>query len=82
MPTAEEARAIFGVDLEEKGVQPLWLEISNGGQRSFAFLPTGVDLEYFAPLEAAHLFKSGLSDDGYAALADHFAAISFDHRIV
>jgi hypothetical protein len=80
VPTAEEARAIFGVDLEEKGIQPLWLEISNGGQRSFAFLPTGVDPEYFAPLEAAHLFKSGLSDDSYAALVDHFDAISFDHR--
>lgn len=80
VPTAEEARAIFGVALDEKGIQPLWLEISNGGQRSFVFLPTGVDPEYFAPLEAAHLFKSGLSEDGYAALADHFDAVSFDHR--
>jgi hypothetical protein len=80
VPTAEEARAIFGVNLEEKGIQPLWLEIANSGQHSFVFLPTGVDPEYFAPQEAAHLFKSGLSDDGYAALADHFDAVSFDHR--
>lgn len=80
IPTTEEAQSIFGVNLSEKGIQPLWLEIQNDVNRPVLFLPTGLDPEYFAPLEAAFLFKDSFTDQGNAALAKHIQAISFDSR--
>jgi hypothetical protein len=80
VPGVEQARAIYGVNLDAKGIQPLWVEVDNGSDRAFVMMPTSLDPEYFAPLEAAFLYKGGLSDEGYAALAAHFQRLSFDHR--
>ena len=59
VPNDAETQAMFGVDLAAKGIQPLWLEITNRGDRAFVFLPTGLDPEYFSPREAAFLFGAG-----------------------
>jgi hypothetical protein len=80
VPTPEEIDAIFGVDLYDNGIQPLWLEISNQGERRFVFLPAGIDPEYFAPLEAAYLYEDQFTEESYEAFADHFDAVSLDHR--
>jgi hypothetical protein len=80
VPSVDEARATFGVDLDQRGIQPLWLEIENGSERSFYFLPTGLDPEYFAPLEVAFLYQGPFHDEGKAALAEHLEALSFDSR--
>ena len=45
IPSREEARSIFGIDLREQGIQPLWLEIENGREGDIYFLPTGLDPE-------------------------------------
>ncbi len=80
VPSADESRSIFGVDLDQRGIQPLWLEIENGSERSFYFLPTGLDPEYFAPLEVAFLYQGPFHDEGKAALSEHLEALSFDSR--
>jgi hypothetical protein len=80
VPSADESRSIFGVDLDQRGIQPLWLEIENGSERPFYFLPTGLDPEYFAPLEVAFLYQGPFGDEGKAALAEHLEALSFDRR--
>jgi hypothetical protein len=80
VPSADESRSIFGVDLDQRGIQPLWLEIKNGSERSVYFLPTGLDPEYFAPLELAFLYGGPFHDEGKAALAEHLEALSFDSR--
>jgi LssY C-terminus len=80
VPSADESRSIFGVDLDQRGIQPLWLEIENGSERPFYFLPTGLDPEYFAPLEVAFLYQGPFADEGKAALAEHLEALSFDRR--
>ena len=80
VPSGDESRSIFGVDLDQRGIQPLWLEIENGSERSFYFLPTGLDPEYFAPLEVAFLYEGPFHDEGKAALAEHLEALSFDSR--
>jgi hypothetical protein len=74
-PSASESRFIFGVDLDQRDIQPLWLEIENGGERSFYFLPTGLDPEYFAPLEVAFLYEGSFDDEGDAALGEHLEAL-------
>jgi hypothetical protein len=78
VPTVEESRSIFGVDLNENGIQPLWLEIKNGSDRLVYLLPTGLDPEYFAPLEVAFLYKGSVAD--YGALGEHLQALNFDTR--
>jgi len=80
VPSAEESRSIFGVQLEQRGVQPLWLELENGSDRSFYMLRTGVDPEYFAPLEVAFLYRDSFNDQGNEALGEHLQALTFDSR--
>jgi hypothetical protein len=79
-PDAHESRSIFGVDLEKYGIQPLWLEIENGGERTFYLLRTGLDPEYFAPLEVAFLYEESFNDQGDAALGEYLETVSFDSR--
>jgi hypothetical protein len=78
IPNAEEARSIFGIDFRERDILPLWLEIENRGKERFFFLPTGLDPEYFAPLETAFLYKGAVAD--HAALERHLQALCFDSR--
>jgi hypothetical protein len=78
IPTRKESHAIFGVDLGDRDILPIWLEIENRGKDRFFFLPTGLDPEYFAPLEAAFLYKGAVAD--HAALGRHLQALCFDSR--
>jgi len=80
VPSVAEAKSAFGIDLGKNGIQPLWLEIENSNDRPFIFLPTGLDPEYFAPLEVAFLYGDGLSQEGRATLANHIRDLSFDSR--
>jgi hypothetical protein len=78
IPSVDESRSIFGIDLAQQGVEPLWLEIENSTDRPLVFLPTGLDPEYFAPLEVAFWYKDSFNDQGNAALGEHLKALSFD----
>ena len=80
IPASTESITIFGVDLADVEVQPLWLEIENGTDRDIAFLPTGLDPEYFSPLEVAYLFESELTEAGHAVLSSHLEALNFNSR--
>ena len=37
----EEARQAFGVNLQKRGIQPVWLEIENRTGKNFWFMTTG-----------------------------------------
>lgn len=80
VPSMDEARSIFGIDLERRGVQPLWLQVENGSERAFHLLRTGLDPEYFAPLEVAFLYEGSFNDQGDEMLGEHLEALSFDNR--
>jgi hypothetical protein len=71
IPNQEESQAIFGVDLAKKNIQPLWLEIENNTDRQIMFLPTGLDPEYFSPLEVAFGFHKEFSGDSHSDLDEH-----------
>jgi hypothetical protein len=51
--SAEEAKAVFDTKLYKKKIQPIWLEITNGTNRTLAFLPRSVDQDYHSALEVA-----------------------------
>ncbi|NIR32133.1 MAG: hypothetical protein GWN84_23090 [Gammaproteobacteria bacterium] len=78
----EEARALFGVDLAAKGVQPVWIEVENNSQRPLWFMSAGLDPEYFSPLEVAYAYHAKFAGERNAALDEHFDALSFRNPIL
>jgi len=59
VPSAEESKRLFGVDIYGRGVQPIWLEIENEDEDPVYFLPLGLDPNYFSPIEAAFVNHFG-----------------------
>jgi hypothetical protein len=76
----EEAREIFGVDLFQKNIQAVWLEIENNADHPLILLPTALDPEYFAPLEVAYAYHKTHTADANAAIGDHLLTLNFPIR--
>ena len=50
----KDAQKLFPVNLAKHGIQPVWIEVENNGERRYAFFQQSVDPKYFAPSEAAY----------------------------
>jgi hypothetical protein len=61
VPSAAEAAVIFGVPLDKKGVQPVWVRIENDDDIDYIFVPADMDASYFSPQEVAWMNRSGFS---------------------
>ena len=72
VPSAAETRQIFGVDLYQKGIQPVWIEIENRDEKPIWFLPVGLDPMYFTPLEAAYVSHFRFSITGNKRMDSYF----------
>lgn len=77
IPSREETLAIFGADLLEKGIQPVWIEIVNDTDRLLYFLKTGVDPEYFSPREVAFALSGSMSEEARRELVEHVEELDF-----
>ncbi|MGB5750055.1 MAG: LssY C-terminal domain-containing protein [Desulfobacterales bacterium] len=76
----EEARQIFGIDLARKKIQAVWIALENNTDKPVLLLPTAIDPDYFAPLEAAFAYHKFLADDANAALDEHLKNLNFPIR--
>ena len=72
VPGADEAKAIFGVPIYMRGIQPVWLEIVNNGPERLRFAPTSLDPSYFSPLEVAYMHRKGFSKEARAQMDRRF----------
>jgi hypothetical protein len=81
VPSAQETRQIFGVDLYRHGIQPVWIEIDNQDEKPIRFLPVGVDPMYFTPLEAAFLSHFRFSNATNAKM-DRYFFEKGKHRVI
>jgi hypothetical protein len=81
VPTLEEAKAIYGVDLSSKGMQPVWIEVKNEENLPFWFLPSGLDPAYFSAPEAAYAFRSSTSTEISQAVYKRFQDLQFRNPI-
>jgi len=79
VPTADEAEAIYGVDLADKGMQAVWVQVKNDGNVPYWLLPSGLDPGYFSASEAAYAF--GSPDGERQAIADHFESLEFRNPV-
>jgi LssY C-terminus len=80
VPTIAEARAIYGVKLAYKHIQPVWLEVKNDSTDTYWFLPSGTDPDYFSPSEAAFAFYSA-KDETNRQLDEKFQKLQFENPI-
>jgi hypothetical protein len=74
---ADETEAVFGAPLYKRGIQPVWLEITNNDDKPVWYLHVGTDPDYFPPLEVAYMHKSGLSGTDREAMDRYY----HDHAI-
>ncbi|MEA3410610.1 MAG: LssY C-terminal domain-containing protein [Pseudomonadota bacterium] len=81
IPTQEEATGIYGVDLSEREMQPVWIEVKNDSDLPVWFLPSGLDPSYFSAAEAAYPFSSSTSGKKGRVIEDHFHTLQFRNPI-
>ena len=62
----------FGVPLGKQGIQPVWIEIANGADQHYVFLPIDVDPDYFAPFEIAWKYRFSSTDEALKEIGLHF----------
>ena len=56
VPTAAEAKTIYGVDLASHAIQPVWIQVENGSSRTYWMLDAGLDPDNFSVSEVAYAF--------------------------
>jgi hypothetical protein len=66
-----ESERFFGVPLARRGIQPVWLEITNNGGHPYRLRLASLAPDYYPPLEAAyaHHFHIGRRILGFGLLA-------------
>jgi len=65
VPGQDEAERIFGIPIYERGIQPVWIEVTNMGDSRARLALTSIDPEYFSPLEVAYMHKKHFSTEGW-----------------
>jgi len=71
VPGTVEAEKIFGIPIYERGIQPVWLEITNNSAGRARFVLISVDKEYFSPLEVAYMHKKRFSKQGWMDMEEY-----------
>jgi len=77
----EEARQAFGVNLQKRGIQPVWLEIENRTNKNFWFMMTGLDPNYFSAHEAAYMNHFRFGGQTNKKMDDYFSSLGLDQQI-
>jgi hypothetical protein len=80
--SAKESRQVFGVNLAGKGIQPVWVRVENHDTTPYWLLSSGLDPDYFSPLESAYAFHSKLTPATNKKIDEHLRVMSFRNPIV
>jgi hypothetical protein len=78
---AEETRSLFGLDLYDQGIQPVWLAIENSGDEQVRYALVGTDPFYFPPLEIAYTNRSGYSDEARSEMERHLHELAIPRYV-
>jgi hypothetical protein len=81
VPGAAETADIFGLPLYEQGVQPIWIEVHNGGAHSLRYAPVGTDRNYFSPLEVAWKHRGPFNDESRMQMNKRFHDLAMPRQI-
>lgn len=81
VPGRDETRAIFGIDLYDQGIQPVWLQIENTGSVLARYAPVSTDRFYYSPLEVAYKNRRGYSDAARDRMNERFIDLSMPRYV-
>ena len=81
VPGADEAAAIFGIPVYQRGIQPVWLEIVNNTPERLRFAPTALDPKYFSPLEVSYMHRKGFTKEARAQMDRRFHKAAMARQI-
>ena len=79
--SAEESRQVFGVNLAGKNMQPVWIRVQNADTVPYWLMSSGMDPDYFSPLEAAYAFHGTIGSSVNARIDDHFRVLNFRNPV-
>ena len=79
--SSDDSRRMFGVRVNESGVQPVWIEVSNNTGHTLWLLRSGTDPDLFSPLEVAWSFHTSFASESNARLDAHFDRLNFQNPI-
>jgi hypothetical protein len=77
----DETTRLFGLDLYDQGIQPVWLQVENGSETLVRYAPVSTDPEYFAPLEVAYMNRRGYSEAARKAMDKRFYELAMPRYI-
>ena len=81
--SAKESRQVFGVNLAGRGIQPVWVKVENHDDTTpYLLLSSGLDPDYFSPLESAYAFHSKLTAATNKKIDEQFRVMNFRNPIV
>ena len=81
VPSREEAEKIFGIPIYKRGIQPVWLEVTNNGPSRVRFVLSSVDDHYFSPFEVAYMHKTLFSRQGWMDMEDYLYSTAMPRQI-
>jgi len=81
VPSREEAEKIFGIPIYKRGIQPVWLEITNNSAGRARFVLSSVDDNYFSPFEVAYMHKKLFSKQGWMDMEEYFYSTAMPRQI-
>ena len=76
-----ENQQFFGANLNEQGVQTVWIEVANNSRHTLWLLTSGTDPDYFSPLEVAWPFHKKFSSTYNDQIDQHFDELSFENPV-
>ena len=77
----DEAQSLYQADLASKGVQAVWLSITNKSPGEQWMLAAYLDPDYYTADEAAHLFRKTWGGIGHRSLQQRFRDLSMRARL-
>ena len=81
VPSDEEAKALFGIPLTRRGIQAVWLEVTNNSIDRARFAPYSVDPGYFPPHEVAYMYRKQFSKQGWLDLEERLFEMTMPRYI-
>ena len=81
VPSREEAEKIFGIPIYKRGIQPVWLEVTNNSPGRARFVLSSVDEDYFSPFEVAYMHKKLFSKQGWMDMEEYFFSTAMPRQI-
>ncbi len=80
--SSAESQQMFGANVNQTGVQPVWIELENSTDQALWLMRSGTDPDLFSPLEVAWSFHKAFAADTNASIDEHFDAMSFQNPIL